>query len=134
MINISNFTSENNPPWLPAEPVRPARPTQPRAPARDTTGLASPGRVLVIVGRVLLSWLVAIPRRLGDRLFAMNDTEAYWRDWQIAKTHGGLARRYRDSRFGTLAECPKCHGAGVTADLPCVPCLGMGRVTLGEVG
>ena len=60
MINISNFTSENNPPWLPAEPVRPARPTKPRAP-RDTTGHASPGRVLAIVGRVLLNWLVAIP-------------------------------------------------------------------------
>ena len=133
MINISNSTSKNNPPWLPAEPVRPARPTQPRAPARDTTAPASPARVLAIVGRVLLSWLAAIPRRLGDRLFARNDTEAYWRDWQITKTHGGLARRYRDPQFGTLAECPKCHGAGVTTDLPCAPCLGLGHVILGEV-
>ena len=82
---------------------------------------------------MLLSWLAAIPRRLGDRLFVMNDTEAYWRGWQITKTRGGLARRYRDPRFDTLAECPKCYGAGVTADLPCVPCLGTGRITLGEV-
>ena len=82
---------------------------------------------------MLLSWLAAIPRRLGDRLFVMNDTEAYWRGWQITKTHGGLARRYRDPRFDTLAECPKCYGAGVPADLPCVPCLGTGRITLGEV-
>ncbi len=82
---------------------------------------------------MLLNWLAAIPRRLGDRLFVTNDTEAYWRDWQITKTHGGLARRYRDPRFDTLAECPKCHGAGVTADLPCPPCLGTGRITLGEV-
>jgi hypothetical protein len=143
VINISNFTSKNKPQWPPGEPVRPAQPTRPRAPdqtvpaqAGDATAQASParfGRVLAIVGRVLLSWLAAIPRRLGDRLFVMNDTEAYWRGWQITKTHGGLARRYRDPRFDTLAECPKCHGAGVTADLPCAPCLGTGRITLGEV-
>ena len=146
MINISNFTSKNNPQWGPPEPPsRPSRPgrpraarsRQPRAPAEAAaTTPASPagfGRILAIVGRVLLSWLAAIPRRLGDRLFVMNDTEAYWRGWQITKTHGGLARRYRDPRFDTLAECPKCHGAGGPADLPCAPCLGTGRITLGEV-
>jgi hypothetical protein len=150
VINISNFTSENNPQ---AEPVTPPRRPPPWASdqaapdqaapeqaapdqATDVTAQASParfGRILAIVGRVLLSWLTAIPRRLGDRLFVMNDTEAYWRGWQITKTHGGLARRYRDPRFDTLAECPKCHGAGVTADLRCPPCLGTGRITLGEV-
>jgi hypothetical protein len=138
VINISNFTSKDNPSQRPAEPVRPAQVPRPREPARaaDATAQASParfGRTLAIVGRVLISWLAAIPRRLGDRQFVMNDTEAYWRGWQITKTHGGLARRYRDPRFDTLAECPKCHGAGVMADLPCAPCLGTGRVTLGEV-
>ena len=142
MINISNFTSKNNPPWVLAEPARPVRPPRPEAPdqgaaAAAQAGSGSPcarfGAILLIVGRVLLSWLAAIPRRLGDRLFFMNDTEAYWRGWQITKTHGGLARRYRDPRFDTLGECPKCHGAGVTADLPCAPCLGRGRITLGEV-
>ena len=147
MINISNFTSKNNPPWGPHEsaeptlstqPTRPARSPQPRAPAEATAAAtpASPagfGPILAVVGRVLLSWLAAIPRRLGDRLFVMNDTEVYWRGWQITKAHGGLARRYRDPRFDTLAECPKCHGAGGPADLPCVPCLGTGRITLGEV-
>jgi hypothetical protein len=138
VINISNFTSKDNPEWPPQAPVSPERPGQPRAPDQtaSATVQASPahfGRVLAIVGRVLLSWLAAIPRRLGDRLFVMNDAEAYWRGWQIAKTRHGLARRYRDPRFDTLAECPKCHGAGVTADLPCPPCLGTGRITLGEV-
>jgi len=138
VINISNSTSKNNPQWRSAEPVRTVRTERPRAPApaAGAPAPASPagfGRILVIVGRVLLSWLTAIPRRLGDRLFVMNDTEAYWRSWQITKTHGGLGRRYRDPRFDTLAECPKCHGAGVTADLPCIPCLGTGRITLGEV-
>jgi hypothetical protein len=132
VINISNSTSKDNPPWGPAKPAKPAG----AAGAAPAAAQASPsgfGPILASVGRVLLSWLAAIPRRLGDRLFVMNDTEAYWRGWQIAKTHGGLARRYRDPRFDTLAECPKCHGAGVTADLPCVPCLGTGRITLGEV-
>ena len=148
MINISNLTSKNKPPWLLAEPSGPARMSQPRAPSeapradtwtfrarfrRALARAARSGRAVAIGGQVLLSWLAAIPRRLGDRLFAMNDTEAYWRNWQITRTHGGLGRRYRDPRFDTLAECPKCQGAGVTADLPCPPCLGTGRVTLGEV-
>jgi hypothetical protein len=156
--NISNFTSKNNPPWPLAQPAGPVRPPGPNAPdqaAHQATATASQavsgsrcarfGRLLLIVGRVLLSWLAAIPRRLGDRLFAMNDAEAYWHDWQITKTRGGLARRYRDPRFGTLAECSKCQGTGHTgaggngaggngaANLLCVPCLGTGRITLGEV-
>jgi hypothetical protein len=146
VINISNFTSKDNPPGRLAAPVRltqPAQPTRPRAPARDATELASParfgrilvitGHVLVITGRVVLSWLAAVPRRLGDRLFAMNDAEAYWRDWQITRTQGGLGRSYRDPRFDTLAECPKCRGAGVTAAQSCLPCLGTGRITRGQV-
>ena len=159
-INVSNFTSKNNPRWRRPEPVGPARPSRPRAPdpaagagaqaspARVSRILASVGRILASVGRILASvgrilasvgrvlrdGLAAIPRRLGDRLFVANDTEAYWRDWRITKKRGGLARRYRDPWFDMLAECPKCHGAGVTADLACAPCLGTGRVTLDEVG
>ena len=119
-------------------------------PPSDRSFRARLGRILVLGGRVLLSWLAAVPRRLGDRLFAMNDTEAYWRGWQITKARGGLARSYRDPRFDTLAECARCRGtgldgagvttqgtgldgAGVTTDVPCVPCLGTGRITLGEV-
>jgi len=93
----------------------------------------STGRALGISLRVVLGWLAAIPRRLGDRLFARNDAEAYWHSWQITRTYGSLGRRYRDPQFGALAECPTCHGAGVNADLPCPPCLGTGRVTPGEV-
>jgi len=144
VINASNLTSKNKPPWLLAELPGPARMSQPRAPAgapradtwtfrvRFRRALARAARAVAIGGQVLLGWLAAIPSRLGDRLLAMNDAEAYWRDWQIIRTHGGLGRRYRDPQFGTLAECPKCRGAGVTADLPCLPCLGTGRVTLGR--
>ena len=80
-----------------------------------------------------VDWLAYRLRRWGDRWFAMNDTEAYWRGWQITKTHAGLGRRYRDIRFGTLAACAQCAGAGSRADAPCGPCLGTGRITLGEV-
>lgn len=89
--------------------------------------------VMVVNVDVLLSWLAAIPRRLGEKLFATNDIEACWRGWQIIKRHGGLGRRYRDPRFDTLAACGRCRGAGVSADQPCGPCQGSRRLTRGEV-
>jgi len=141
VINISNYAGKDNTPWLVIQPARAAAatgaPTRPAASGRPLGGLGSPGARLArlpgAVGTVLLSWLAAIPRRLGDWLFTMNDTEAYWQSWQITKTHAGLGRRYRDPQFDTLAECPRCRGSGGAADLSCLPCLGTGRVTLGEV-
>jgi DnaJ-class molecular chaperone len=63
----------------------------------------------------------------------MNDTEAYWWGWQITKTLGSLGRNYRDIRFEALTACGRCAGAGVWQEAPCGPCLGTGRITLGEV-
>ena len=147
MIKINNPTSEDNPPWLPGEFPGPRRTSLSGAPAgavpgaassdtwtRLRRGLVAAARAFPLASRVLLSWLAALPRRLGDRLFAMNDAEAYWRNWQITRTQGGLGRRYRDPRFDTLAECPKCRGTGAIGDQPCPPCLSTGRVTLGGVG
>jgi len=88
--------------------------------------------ITMISGKVLCDWLASFPRRWGDGLFARNDDEASWWGWQITKTRGGLGRRYRDPRFDTLAACARCAGAGVAADAPCEPCLGTGRITLGE--
>jgi hypothetical protein len=105
--------------------VRHMDPSPPRAGHR--------ARGVPLAGRVLLSWLAALPRRLGDRLFAMNDAEAYWHSWQITTTHGGLGRRYHDPWFDALAECPKCQGSGLTADQPRPPCHGTGRISSGEV-
>ncbi len=146
MIKISNAASENKPPWLLddlSEPTwtsltgAPAEPPQATVQADTWTrlrrGLVATARAVPLAGRVLLSWLAALPRRLGDRLFAMNDAEAYWRSWQITRTHGSLGRRYHDPRFDTLAECPKCQGSGLTADQPCPPCQGTGRISSGEV-
>ena len=83
-------------------------------------------------GSTALDWLAYFLRRWGDRWFAINDTEAYRWGWQISKLLGGLGRRYRDIRFHTLAACGRCAGAGILAGAPCGPCLGTGRVTLGE--
>jgi hypothetical protein len=138
VINITNITCEDNPPWPPAGPTEPAEPAGPAGgPAERARRIG--GRIADIVGlaaAVLLSWLAYIPRRLGDHIFTWNDTEAYWRGWQITKVRGGLGRRYRDPLFDTLAACPQCRGGGVNtkdgADTPCVPCLGTGRVSTEE--
>ncbi len=131
MINITNTTCQDNPPWPPARPAG-----EPAEPARRIGGRI--GSIAGLAAAVLLSWLAYIPRRLGDHVFTWNDTEAYWRGWQITKVHGGLGRRYRDLRFDTMAACPQCQGGGVdtTAEhtgTPCVPCLGTGRVSTEEV-
>ena len=119
MINVINSTSKDNPPWLAVQMTLTA------AEVSDHAG----GRPRGARIRILPEWLAVLPRRWGDRWFAMNDTEAEWRGWHMTRTHGGLGRRYRDPRFGTLAECTQCRGAGSRADGPCVPCLGTGRVT-----
>ena len=121
MINISDYADDHNPP-----PPRP--PTV--ALVRERAGSRVRDALVFMTG---VDWLAYRLRRWGDRWFAMNDTEAYWRGWQITKTHAGLGRRYRAIRFGTLAACAQCAGAGVRADAPCGPCLGTGRITLGEV-
>jgi hypothetical protein len=123
VITASNLTSKNKPPWLLNEPSGPARMPPPGAPsgadradtwtfgARFRRVLARAARVVAIAGQIPFGWLAAIPRRLGDRLFAMNDAEAYWHSWQVTRTHGGLGRRYRDQQFDTLAECTEAASA-----------------------
>ena len=121
MINISNYTGNDNPP-------RPRPPTV--ALVRERAGSRVRDALVFAVG---VDWLAYLLRRWGDRWFAMNDTEAHWWGWQITKTLGGLGRRYRDIRFDRLAACLRCAGAGVWTDTPCGPCLGTGRITLEEV-
>jgi hypothetical protein len=117
VINISNYASKDNP----TQPVPAGRVARTRI-----------WDVLTLAVGVAVDWLAYFLRRWGDRQFAVNDAEAYWWSWQIAKTLGGLGRRYRDIRFDTLAACARCTGAGRCGDEPCEPCLGTGRVTLGE--
>ena len=141
MINISNYATKDKPPRGYGE--RAALHEQgglggssPRGDAARADGRPAGTRLrdgLALAVGVVLDWLVYFLRRWSDRWFALNDTEAYWRGWQITKTQGGLGRRYRDVRFDTLAACTRCAGAGVWADAPCGPCLGTGRIAVGEV-
>ena len=90
MINISNYQKNDN-------PTRPRPPTV--ALVRERPG-SRVRATLVLAISVALDWLAYLLRpnrrqHFGDRWFAMNDTEAYWRGWQITKTHGGLGRRER---------------------------------------
>jgi len=152
VINITNITCQDNPPWPPAgpggTPVEPARRTAGRIGSTAGRIGSTAGRMGSVGGRigsavglaaaVLLSWLAYIPRRLGDHIFTWNDIDAYWRGWQITKVHGGLGRRYRDPLFDTVATCPQCQGGGANtrdgrADIPCAPCLGTGRISTEEV-
>jgi hypothetical protein len=104
VINISNYAGNDNPP-------RP--PTVALVRERAGGGRAAGSRVRdALVFALGVDWLAYLLRRWGDRWFAANDTEAYWRGWQITKTHAGLGRRYRDIRFDTLAPCAQCAGAG----------------------
>jgi hypothetical protein len=114
VINISNYAGYGNPP-------------RPRPPAvalvRERAGSRVRDELVFAMG---VDWLAYLLRRWSDRWFAINDREASWRDWQITRTLGGLGRRYRDIRFGTLAACAQCTGAGACPDAPCGPCLGTG--------
>ncbi len=50
----------------------------------------------------LAGWLASLPHRIGARLFAMNDTEARWRGWEMTELRCGLSRSYHDPRFELL--------------------------------
>jgi len=124
VINISNYTSKDNPQWSAVQVALTQPPTT--AQVTDRAGERPTGARV----RNILGWLADLPRRWGDRWFVMNDAEAKWRGWQMTRAHGGLGRRYRDPRFDTLAECARCRGAGFRADVRCLPCLGTGRVAI----
>jgi hypothetical protein len=117
VINTSNFTSINKPLWplgAPAEPTRPSGPADRAAAGRFYPDGARTRRLggLAAAAWIMLSWLAARPGRLGDRLYAMNDNEAYWRDWQITRTRGGFGRRYRDPSFDLPPEYREPHAPG----------------------
>jgi hypothetical protein len=106
VINISNCVVEDNPCWGPALAGGPAGYAE-RPGLRDRRDLGRtppPGNRGWAAFGLVVGWLAYFLRRLGDRQFAVTDTEAFWWGWQITKTAGGLGRRYRDTRFDALGE------------------------------
>jgi hypothetical protein len=123
VFNIGNFTCEDNPAG--------------HAGGAATITIQRPGHrdTWTRVHR-LIDAVRAVPRRAGDRLFAINDTEAGWRGWQVIRECGGLARRYRDPMFDMITACASCLGSGADTGLPCLACLtcdGSGRMFAGAV-
>jgi hypothetical protein len=75
----------------------------PRPPTRHYLPGLPVGEVFRSATASLAGWLASLPHRFGARLFAMNDTEAGWRGWDVTELRCGLARSYRDQRFDLLA-------------------------------
>lgn len=99
MINGTNLLGKHNPRWPNGNATETARllaVTQLSLTApRRSNGLGFPKLTLP-------TWLSRLTHQAGARLFAPNDAEAGWRDWQITELCGGLARTYRDPRFDAL--------------------------------
>ena len=115
MLNISNIMGENNPRIRADAAVASGFDTWTKTIAW-TGARARTGRFpasLASTAAAVAGYLIRLSGRFSDRMFAMNDTEADWRGWQIAKVRGGLTRRYRDPRFDTHAG--NAYGQGGAA-------------------
>jgi hypothetical protein len=111
VINGTNLLGKDNPRWLignAAETIEVADAVLPvlRGPAPRTSAGIRPasavGDKLRTAGAIGIAWLIGLPRRVGNWLFALNDAEAGWRGWQVTEQKSGLVRHYRDARFATL--------------------------------
>lgn len=131
MFNTGSATGEDKPCGLTRRAIRPGIDTWTMI-AAYSRAPASGVRIrtfLAVSAAVAADCLKAIPRNVADRLFLLNDAEAYWRNWQIITVRGG--RRYRDPMFDTLAACAQCEGLGDgIEDMPCINCFGTGRLSL----
>src|SRR5450432_1695669 len=54
------------------------------------------------------AWLARLLNGVGQRLHARTDAMARQHGWEVTQSNGGLRRRYRDPRFGSLVRCPSC--------------------------
>jgi hypothetical protein len=81
------------------------------APSADTWtrsrwSARSVGEAVCNACAVATAWLIGLPRRAGRRIYALNDEEAGWHDWQVIEVLGGLGRQYRDLRWDLLRYNP----------------------------
>jgi hypothetical protein len=122
VINGTSMLGKHNPRWPISNVWETAKVPDVGPPAPRSLGLPVAGiqeSPAAIVGQALrnatasvIAWLASLPRRAGNRLFAMNDAEAGWRGWDTTVLAAGLARQYRDPRFATLGNqleppCPE---------------------------
>ena len=98
MINSTNVLGKHNPRWPDGN-----APETLKVPDLRVTGAANAGDAIRRAVAVAVAWLAGLPRRVGRRLFYLNDLEARWRGWQVTETSGGLGRQYRDRRFDLIS-------------------------------
>jgi hypothetical protein len=84
--------------------------------------------------KIFLLWLKSRLSAITQQVFAVPDAHARRHGWQVAVTHGGFGRRYRDPRFDYLAPCTACNGRGYHPyGTTCSACHGTGRIVLDSV-
>jgi hypothetical protein len=98
MINTTNVLGKHNPRWSISNV-----PETLRVPDLRVSGAANVSDAIRRAGAVAAAWLTGLPRRVGRRLFYMNDLEARWRNWEVIELSGGLGRQYRDRRFDLIS-------------------------------
>jgi len=98
VINSTNVLGKHNPRW----PTSNA-PETIRFPDLRVSEAVNAGDAIRGAFAIAVAWLAGLPRRVGRRLFYMNDLEARWRGWQVTETSGGLGRQYRDRRFDLIS-------------------------------
>jgi hypothetical protein len=98
VINSTNVLGKHNPRWPNGN-----APETLSVPDLRVTGAANAGDAIRRTVVIVAAWLAGLPRRIGRRLFYMNDLEARWRGWQVTETSGGLGRQYRDRRFDLIS-------------------------------
>ncbi len=91
---------------------------RPRPPTRDHLPGPPSRTAFRSATASLAGWLASLPHRAGALLFAMNDTEAGWRRWEVTESHGGLGRSYRDPRFDLLRALRALDPGEPDMDLP----------------
>ena len=84
MINSTNVLGKHNPQWLNGN-----APETIEVPDLRVTGVASPGDAIRRAFAIVGAWLAGLPRRVGRRLFYMNDLEARWRggNWVLIRSN-----------------------------------------------
>ena len=99
MINSTNVLGEHNPPWALGD-----APETVQLPQLRAAGAQNAGDAIRRAVAIAAAWLAGLSRRIGRRLFYMNDLEARWRNWEVIETSGGLGRQYRDRRFDLISN------------------------------
>jgi hypothetical protein len=128
VFHSSNLLRNDNPGWPISNATETAKVPDGALPMRlapEAGGWARPHRsargaaeAVCNACAVATAWLIGLPRRAGRRLYALNDAEAGWHNWQVIEMFGGLGRQYRDLRWDVLRYDPAIRRDEIHDDTP----------------